>query len=582
MTGRQNRRLLFWGRQAPPAGLLPALLLPILLLLGAACTPPPLPAAERPPIQVILRVDGETHNLTTTATNVRELLEEAGITTATADEVTPAPFTPLLDGMEVSVVRVEEQIEVVEETLPFGRKIVRSAAMDAGDPPRIIQGGRAGRQEVTVRVVRRDGVEVDRQRTQVTLLEAPQDEIVMVGVGTTPGTLAFQGLIAYLSGGNGVLLRGSTVYPEQMETGGSLDGRVFALSPTGGHLLYTRVTSDTGRFQNRLFVIATEPGASPRDLGVENVLWAGWNPARTEPLQIAYSTAEAVDVPPGWQANNDLWVGDVPQDEEAAFRPQEIVETYPATYGWWGGSYAWSPDGRYLAFGYADEVGLIDLRARRESERFVQLHTFVEYDTRADWVWLPTLAWSPDGRFLAFSMHGGDDAEAMAFDVAVSRIEDDVTRPFVTQAGMWSHPHWSPAGGGEQAGAGSSQIAFLQASNPLDGLRSSYSLWLMDSDGSNRRRIYPEAGEISAFPYEAQFMAWGPSGRDMAFIFDSSLYLLSVDEGAAYQVTQDDAVISRPSWAPYGAGIAEADSERRLSPPENRDIAPRQPGPGEE
>lgn len=582
MAGRRNRTLLIRGRQAPCATLLPAFLLPILLLLGAACASPPPLAAERAPMQVTLHVDGETHNLTTTAGNVRELLEEAGITTATADEITPPPFTPLQDGMEVRVVRVEELIEVVEETLPFDRKIVRSAAMDADDPPRIIQGGRAGRQEVTVRIVRRDGVEVDRQRTQVTLLEAPQDEIVMVGVGSAPGTLAFQGLIAYLSGGNGVLLRGSTAYPEQMATGGSLDGRVFALSPTGTHLLYTRVTSDTGRFQNRLFVIATEPGASPRDLGVENVLWAGWNPAHSEPLQIAYSTAEAVDVPPGWQANNDLWVGDVQEDEEAAFRPREIVETYPATYGWWGGSYAWSPDGRTIAYGYADEVGLIDLQAQRESERFIQLYSFTEYDTRADWVWLPTLSWSPDGRFLAFSMHSGDDAEAMAFDIAVSRIEGDVTRPFVTQAGMWSHPHWSPADHSEQAGAGGSQIAFLQASNPLDGLRSSYSLWLMDSDGSNRRRVYPEVGEISAFPYEAQFMAWGPSGRDIAFIFDSALYLFSLDDGAGYQVTQDDAVISRPSWAPYGAGITEADVEPRLGPPENRDTVPRQPGPGEE
>lgn len=558
---------------------LSAFLLPALLLAGVACTTAPPPAAGSTAIQVTLHVDGETHNLTTAAANVRELLGEAGISTAGADEVSPPPFTPLQDGMEVTVVRVEERIEVTEESLPFDRKIVRSAAMDADDPPRIIQGGHAGRQEVTVRVVLRDGVEVDRQRTQVTLVESPQDEIVMVGVGSTPGSLTFPGLIAYLNGSNGVLLRGSTAFPEQMATGGHLDGRVFTLSPTGSHLLYTRVTSDTGRFQNRLFVIATEPGAEPRDLEVENVLWAGWNPASTRPLQIAYSTAEPVDVPPGWQANNDLWVGDLQQNEAAAFRPRQVVETYPATYGWWGGSYAWSPDGRYLAYGYADEVGLIDLAARRESERFIQLYTFTEYDTRADWVWLPTLSWSPDGAILAFSAHSGADSEAMSFDVVASLVEGNVTRRFVEQAGMWSHPHWSPPDAGAQAGAGGSQIAFLQASNPLDGLRSSYSLWLMDADGSNTRRLYPPPGEMSAFPYEAQFMAWGPSGRDVVFIFDSSLYLLNVDEGSGNRITQDDTVASRPAWAPYGAGIEAADAGQRLTPADSTIRPPREPLP---
>lgn len=578
MTPWSIGRLAIRAWAARRAGGYAALLLPTLLLL-AACATTPLPAAQSTPIQVTLHVDGETHNLTTAASNVRELLEEAGITTTTADEVNPPPFTPLQDGLEVTVVRVEERLELVEEILPFDRKIVRSAAMGAGEPPRIIQGGRAGRQEVTVRIVVRDGLEVDRQRTQVTLVESPQDEILMVGVGSAPGSLTFQGLIAYLSGGSGVLLRGSTAYPEQMDTGGRLDGRVFALSPSGDHLLYTRVTSDTTRFQNRLFVIATEPGAAPRDLGVENVLWAGWNPERAGSPQIAFSTAEPVDVPPGWQANNDLWVGDVPEDEEAPFRPQQIVETYPATYGWWGGSYAWSPDGRYLAYGYADEVGLIDLQARRESERHIQLASFTEYDTRADWVWLPTLSWSPDGKVVAYSMHGGEDAEAMAFDITVSLVEGDVTRRFVEQAGMWSHPHWSPADSSAQAGTGGSQIAFLQASNPLDSLRSSYSLWLMDADGSNTRRLYPPPGEISSFPYEAQFMAWGPSGRDVAFIFDSSLYLLNVDEGSGYRVTQDDAVASRPTWAPYGAGITAADAERRIRPAGTNGNVPWQPPP---
>jgi hypothetical protein len=50
-------------------------------------------------------------------------------------------------------------------------------------------------------------------------------------------------------------------------------------------------------------------------------------------------------------------------------------------------------------------------------------------------------------------------------------------------------------------------------------------------------------------------MAWGPSGRDMTFVFDGALYLFAVDSQQAYRVTEDDTIVTRPTWAPYGAAI---------------------------
>lgn len=540
---------------------LPGVLLVLILagaLLLSACTAEPASSSPQEPLQVTLTVDGETYNLTTEAANVRELLEEAGVEVVPEDQVSPPPFTVLSEGMAVSVVRVREEIEVIEESLPFERRTVRSETMDADEPPRIIQGGRNGRQEITVRTLYHDGVQVERQRTQVTVLEEPQDEIVMIGVGTTPGAQSFEGMIAYRSGGSAVLLRGSTAFPQQLDVGGQLDGRVFALSPTGSHLLYTRAISDTGSFNNELWLISTEPGADPRSLGVENVLWAGWNPARSASLQIAYTTGNSVNQPPGWEANNDLWIATVFDNEDFPFNPQRIVEAYPATYGWWGGTFAWSPDGSAIAYAYADEVGYINLQPPSVDERRVQLYTFTEYNTRSDWVWVPTLTWGPTGRYLAFSSHGGASEEAMAFDIHVADVETGVVLPFVTQAGMWSHPHWSPPqpASGDN-GTGQSTIAYLQASNPLDGLRSSYYLWLMDQDGSNRRQVYPPQGEISRFPLEGQFMAWSPDAQEIAFVFGDALYLFDVAQQEAHRVNQDDTVVSQPSWAPYGAAIEE-------------------------
>ena len=529
----------------------------LVLLLTVACNGQPAAQTGPESFQVSLTVEGQTHNLTTDAANVRELLEEAGVSTEPADEITPPAFTPLQDGMAVSVVRVSEEIEVLEEEIPFARRIVRSEAMGADEPPRIIQGGRAGLQEIRVRVVYRDGEEVERQRTQVTLVEEPQDEIVMVGVGANPGAVSFPGVVAYISGGNTVLLRGSTILPEQMETGGNLDGRVFSLSPTGSHLLYTRIMSDTGQFNNSLWVVRTEQGAEPRRLGVENVLWADWNPSLTASLEIAYTTGNPVDQPPGWEANNDLWTAVLRSTDDSLVTPRQVVEAYPATYGWWGGNYAWSPTGRYIAYSYADEVGVIDLESAGADQR-IQLRTFTEYNTHADWVWVPSLTWSPDGAYLAFTAHGGDDPEAMVFDTWVVNVSSGVAGRFVTQAGMWSHPYWSPFI--DPTNRQGSQIAFLKATTPLDSLRSNYTLWLMDADGSNARQIYPSAGENSRFPRERQFMAWGPSGQDMAFIFNDDLYLFNVNGQSAYRVTEDDIVASHPTWAPYGAAITSEET----------------------
>lgn len=529
----------------------------ISLIVAACSAQAPTPEIAET-VQVSLTVDGQTHNLITEADSVRQLLDEAGVTLDPLDEVTPPLFTLLSSEMTVTVVRVREEIEVFEESISFQRRLVRSEALGADDPPRIVQGGRNGMQEITVRTVYHDGVEVERQRTRITVVEEPQDEILMIGVGNAPGVFSFEGMQAYISNGSGVILRGSTLMPEQLDTGGQLDGRVFKLSPSGDFLLYTRIMTPTAGFNNSLYLLSTEPGAEPRNLGVENILWADWNPSRDASMQIAYTTGRPVNQPPGWEANNDLWTTTIFANEDFPFNPQRIVEAYPATYGWWGGNFEWSPSGEHIAYAYADEVGIIALQPANLDERRIQLYSFSEYNTRADWVWVPTISWSPDGEFLAFTSHGGDDTDAMVFDVRVAAIESGVVLPFVEQAGMWSHPHWSPpllftTSSSQSA----SQIAYLQASNPLDGLRSSYTLWTMDQDGSNTQQIYPPPGENSRFAREQQFMAWGPTGQDLTFVFDDALYFLSLSTRQAFRITQDDSVVSRPTWAPYGAAIPD-------------------------
>lgn len=522
----------------------------LLLLFLPACTQPTSPLGSQDPITIELAVDGQRLNLTTTANTVRELLDEAGITLNQLDEVSPPLFTPLTTEMSITVVRVEERIEVTSEAIPFERKVVRSSAMEPDDPPRIVQPGKDGLQDVTVRIVIRDGEEAERWVTQTTIIEPPTDEIVMIGIGAAQSSnVSFAGVLAFINGGNAVVMRGNTAFPETLAIDGTLDGRVFTLSPDGNFLLYTQtaVSENSTGFSNTLWVINTQRGAQPRPLGVENVLWAGWNPARTDLRQIAYTTANTTNLPPGWEANNDLWLGNVLESDTAPFEPEQIIESYPATYGWWGGQYAWSPDGSRIAYAYANEIGVIDLTG--ESPFRTVLHTFTEYDTLQDWVWVPSLSWSANGRFLAFSQHSANDPQADAFDTVVIDTFTGVNGRFMANSGMWAHPYWNTQPNSD------TPLLFLRALNPLDTLRSSYALWQIDSDGSNSKQLYPPPGENSFFPRQQQFMAWGPTGRDIAFIFNDALVLFNLDTQEARRITTDDATASHPTWAPYGTAV---------------------------
>jgi Tol biopolymer transport system component len=239
-------------------------------------------------------------------------------------------------------------------------------------------------------------------------------------------------------------------------------------------------------------------------------------------------------------------LGELDLDPEAAFQPEQLIESYPATYGWWGGNYAWSPQGRLIAYSFANEVGVIDVETVNGDLQRRRLQEFTEYNTRSDWVWVPTLTWSPNGRFLAFTNHDSSDPEELAFSSWVVDVESGVNGRFVPDSGMWAHLHWSQADDGP--------LAFLKATDPLYSQLRSYALWLMDGDGSNGRRLYPPLGELTRFPNEQNFMAWGPEGQSMAFIFDDALYIFDVETAVARLISQEDAIASHPTWAPYGTG----------------------------
>ena len=226
------------------------LILAVGLLILPACGPPE-------PMQVTIAVDGGQRVVQTTSATVRDVLEENGITLGELDRVEPDLWAETTPGMAVTVVRVEEKLETVREVVPFQHKTVKSEAMAEGET-RLIQPGANGEVEIIYRVLLEDGVEVARNELRRVTINPAVDEIVVVGTHGALVSVPITGTIAYISAGNAWLMRGASGGRRPLTSEGDLDTRVFALSPDGRQLLFTRSGgTDPTAPLNTLWMIST-------------------------------------------------------------------------------------------------------------------------------------------------------------------------------------------------------------------------------------------------------------------------------------------------------------------------------------
>jgi hypothetical protein len=318
---------------------------------------------------------------------------------------------------------------------------------------------------------------------------------------------------------------------------GDLDSRVFTVSPGGTHLLFTRSATETGESApiNTLWLIDTATSdAEPTGLGVESVLWADWEPDCTVKeagtgCRIAYSTGITADGSPGWKANNDLHVARPSPMDGRMVADREVVEINSGgAYGWWGTTYAWSPDGRSLAYARGDEIGIITVHNSSQST----LAKFAPYRTYGSWVWVPTVNWSPEGEFIVTTTHGpaptGESAEdSPVFDVWALSASSTLSAELSSETGMWANPSYAPE---------SDLIILGRARSPYASQTSSYDLYLIDRDGSNRQLIFPQADEMG-LSYPA--VAWGPEGDRFITVYQGNLYLVTTVDGKVQQLTTD-------------------------------------------
>ncbi len=519
----------------------------LLFLLLTACAAPQVSQRD---ITVSVWADGAQEQVEVPAgSTVDQALEQAQIVLADNDRVEPPGFTILGDGDSVTVTRVEEVFETVEEPIPFEQQTVRSDSLAAGEK-RLLQSGSNGLREITIRRVLEDGEMVSESVVRSTILQEPQAEIVMIGAQNPFAPLAVPGRLVYLSGGNAWMIEESTAGRVPLVTSGDLDGRVFDLSPDGRWLLFTR-KSDLPPDEeiNSLWALSLDSSdAEPVDLGGRNIVhYAGFSPMDRDTA--FFSTVEPRGTSPGWQANNDLY--SVTFTATRANKPRLILDANSGgIYGWWGTAFAWSDD-RHLAYSRPDGIGLVTFN--REGMGVLRpLVEITPLNTRSDWAWVPGFAWGADSQTIFVVTHaapGGlvSPEESPNFDLSGVSLVNGASIQIIPQTGMFAYPSVSPLDkSNREAGY---RVAYLAATSPTQSITSRYRLVAMDRDGSNRRILFPDADSTGLEP---QIPAWSPEplangSLFLAVIYKGDLWLVDSLTGEAQQVT-GDGLLTRVDW----------------------------------
>ena len=495
-------------------------------------------------INVKITADGKTRDMSvSTGSTVTQALQQAGITPTELDKSDPPFYAVVSNGDSIKLTRVREEFETETETIPFDRQVVRNESLPEGEQ-RLVQAGVNGQQEVTYRSVLEDGVIASRSIVKTVVMKETTPEIVMVGAQASFAPLPIPGRIAYVAGGNAWIMDTSTANRRLLVNTGDLDGRVFALSHDASYLLFTRRAKKPADQQiNSLWAVSTKSVTpNPISLKAANIVhFAAWYPGSSN--AVAYSTVEPRGTAPGWQANNDLYkVG-------LGGEPQKILDASSGgVYGWWGMSFAFSPDGR-LAYARPDGIGLVSQDGGYLAPRV----RITPLQTHSDWAWAPGIVWGGDGKTLYFVNHTAAPAPVTAeespnFDLQAMSIENDASVDLGQQVGMFAYPSSSPVrvNGQEKA----YQLAYLQAIFPDQSETSRYRLVVMDRDGSNRRVLFPPADAPGLDP---QSPVWAPdaiqgqSGDFVAILYQGNLWLIDSGSGQSYQIT-GDGLITRIDW----------------------------------
>jgi TolB protein len=135
-------------------------------------------------------------------------------------------------------------------------------------------------------------------------------------------------------------------------------------------------------------------------------------------------------------------------------------------------------------------------------------------------------AWSPDGQRIAFAVVPRSFRWKRTDPrLGLWVINADGSNPRrVARNAASSEPAWSPDG---------RRIAFRR----FDPLAENSDLYVVNADGSGLRRLTRHAASVAGRAHLAQWFAWSPDGRTIAFLREGEVYIVKADGSGERRLT---------------------------------------------
>ena len=145
--------------------------------------------------ELSLSVGGDTTTIHSRKATVAAVLDEAGVSLNTLDRVEPALDAPVKDGLAISVVRVWEESETVDEAIPCAVIYQDDPTMDMGQSV-VLDPGADGVIQRDYHVVYEDGQEMQRELVSESQ-QPPRDQIIAQGTRPVNLVQAPEGPLRY-------------------------------------------------------------------------------------------------------------------------------------------------------------------------------------------------------------------------------------------------------------------------------------------------------------------------------------------------------------------------------------------------
>ena len=188
------------------------------------------------PKNVTVSVDGGSKTVASTGPTVADALQQLEVTLGAQDRVSPAPETPLTEGLAVTINRVEKKTVSETQAVAFGVTNQDDATLAKGTK-KTTTTGVAGEQSVTFDEVWVDGKLESRTQTGAQVTKNPVGQVVAVGTkaatppvtppatrpATPPATVAAPPPSAGNTSGAGLNLANAAMWDKiaQCESGGN-------------------------------------------------------------------------------------------------------------------------------------------------------------------------------------------------------------------------------------------------------------------------------------------------------------------------------------------------------------------------